>query len=100
MDFNDILKKITTNWKTSSAGIASIGTGVGDIVHSLSAKTPVNWQVDIGAIIVGIGLLTAKDSNVTGGTKSETSPPAAPVADPSKPAPVIAVVTDPSTKEK
>jgi hypothetical protein len=54
----DLLK----NWKTSSAGVAAICSALADIAHSLSAGTPVNWNVDIPAIFGGIGLIAAKDS--------------------------------------
>lgn len=50
------------NWKTTSAGIAAILTAGGDIIHSISTGTPVNWNVDIPAIIGGIGLIAAKDA--------------------------------------
>jgi hypothetical protein len=54
-----------TNWKTTLAGVAAILTALGDIVHSLSTGTPVNYNVDIPAIIGGIGLIAAKDSSTS-----------------------------------
>jgi hypothetical protein len=57
-----ITKLIGVNWKTTGTGIASICTALGDITHSISTHTPINWNIDIPAIIAGIGLITAKDS--------------------------------------
>lgn len=59
------------NWKTSLGGLGSILTGIAGILHSLATGTPVNWQVDIAAIVAGFGLLFAKDHDVTGGTKPQ-----------------------------
>jgi hypothetical protein len=48
------------NWKTTLAGLGGIITGIalvvkGDIVGGISA------------VVTGVGLVAAKDSNVTGG---------------------------------
>ena len=50
------------NWKTSLAGIGMLLTAVS---HAASN----NWTFDasvVGMIVTGLGLLTAKDFNVTG----------------------------------
>ncbi len=52
------------NWKTTLAGVAAILSVVTKIV-TIGA---IDWQTDAPAILAGIGLITAKDSNVTGGT--------------------------------
>ena len=58
----DLMKKILgINWKTTGAGLAAICSALGDITHSISTQTPINWNVDIPAIIGGIGLIAAKD---------------------------------------
>ena len=51
------------NWKTTLAGIASIIQGV-----SLFLNHPEQAEQAIGMVIIGFGLLFAKDNNVTGGT--------------------------------
>ncbi len=66
-----LFEKIGTNWKTSAAGIGMILGALGDIAHNISVGTPVNFSVSLTAIVAGIGLLAAKDSNVTGGTKQQ-----------------------------
>lgn len=62
------------SWKTSLGGLGMILGALSDIVHGLSASVAINWQADITAIIGGIGLLCAKDSNVTGGTVMQPTP--------------------------
>lgn len=53
------------NWKTTLTGIVVLITGA--ILISIG-------QVETGVIClpIGIGFLTAKDGNVTGGTKPQT----------------------------
>lgn len=51
------------NWKTTLSGIASIIGGIAMFVNN-----PEQIQEAIGMVIIGAGLLFAKDSNVTGGT--------------------------------
>lgn len=53
-----------TNWKTTLAGIASILGGVNLLVQGQIAE-------GIPLIVAGIGLLFAKDFNITGGTVRE-----------------------------
>jgi hypothetical protein len=57
------------NWKTNSAGIVSMLVALVDIITSLLHKTQPNWQLDLAAIVTGLGLLFAKD-----GTTSSTQP--------------------------
>lgn len=61
------------SWKTTSAGITMIVSGIVGIVFAAKKK-----ELDEGVITVyissvlgGFGLLFAKDSNVTGGTKQQ-----------------------------
>ena len=60
------------SWKTSLAGIAAILTGAGGLIHNYVSGETVTQLLaspDVGMIITGLGLLVAKDWNVTGGTK-------------------------------
>jgi hypothetical protein len=52
------------NWKTTIPGILALATV---IWNAWQTKT-VNWA-DLQAAFVGMGLVAAKDWNVTGGTK-------------------------------
>jgi hypothetical protein len=59
------------NWKTTSTGITMVVAGVAGIFfavknHQLSAEAITGG---VGSILGGIGLISAKDYNVTGGTK-------------------------------
>ena len=54
------MKNILNNWKTSSAGIISIATGIIIIVNDKTKITE-----GLTAILAGIGLLFAADSNST-----------------------------------
>jgi hypothetical protein len=55
------------NWKTTSAGLVMIIGGIASIYFSkpLDANT---ITASATAILGGVGLLFAKDNNVTGGT--------------------------------
>lgn len=68
---NGLLSKISVNWKTSLTGLGMILSAVGDIAHSVGAGTHISWHADLMSIAMGLGLLAAKDSNVTGGTKAQ-----------------------------
>ena len=52
------------NWMTTIPGIISL---VSVLWHAWQAKT-VNWE-DLQNALVGLGLVAAKDWNVTGGSK-------------------------------
>lgn len=54
-----------TNWKTTIPGIGAL---LVVMWNAWTSKT-VSWD-DLQAALVGIGLVAAKDFNVTGGTKS------------------------------
>lgn len=56
------------NWKTTSAGIIMVLGGITTLVF---ANHPLTSEAIMGAataILGGIGLMFAKDNNVTGGT--------------------------------
>lgn len=59
------------SWKTTLAGIAAILTGLGmfgKIVNDFGTGEPINYQdvsIAIATISGGIGLIAARDNNVT-----------------------------------
>lgn len=63
------MKSISKNWKTTVAGAAAV---LGAVAHLLNGFANGDWSMsslttDMTAISAGIGLLFAKDGNVTGG---------------------------------
>lgn len=69
-----------TSWKTTSAGIVMIvGAIVGLVFAFINHNvTEASVMAAVVAVVGGIGLLVAKDSNVTGGTDvSKNNDPAA-----------------------
>lgn len=60
------MKSFSVNWKTTGAGIGAIATA---LIAAWQSKT-LNGEV-IAAVIAGLGLIFAKDGNVTGGTKPQ-----------------------------
>jgi len=61
------------NWKTTTAGVMAIATSVIALYYAWQNKA-VTAEVVLAAIagvMTGIGLLTAKDNNVTGGTTQQ-----------------------------
>jgi len=70
------MKSITINWKTSAAGAVSLLTGVAGLIQLLSSGAPLAQIISSPAaaeIITGVGLIFAKDGNVTGGTVVQPS---------------------------
>ena len=61
-----------TNWQTALGGVASILTALGAGVHALSTGDLNAAYLAIPAIVSGIGLIMAKDHNVTGGNVPQT----------------------------
>lgn len=55
---------MVTNWMTTIPGVIAL---VGVLWHAFQTKT-VNWE-DLQNALVGLGLVAAKDWNVTGGSK-------------------------------
>lgn len=63
------------NWKTSLGGLGMVLTGLADIVRGLTSDvSAIHWEADIVAITGGLGLLFAKDGNVTGGSVVQPTP--------------------------
>lgn len=61
-----------TNWQTTLGGVAAVLTALGAGVHALSTGDLNAAYLAIPAIVSGIGLMTAKDHNVTGGSVPQT----------------------------
>ena len=68
------MKSFLTNWKTTSAGVGAILAALADFLTQVSTKgiDPNRLGADLMGIITGIGLIMAKDGNVTGGTVPAT----------------------------
>jgi Phage tail lysozyme len=62
-----------TNWMTTIGGIGAILTAAGAGFHALSTGDMASAYGSISGIVAGIGLLMAKDHNVTGGTVSNVT---------------------------
>ena len=64
------MKNFFASWKTSSAGLLMI---IGAIVAMIYTKPldQTTLMATVSAVVGGIGLLFAKDGNVTGGTKQQ-----------------------------
>ncbi len=62
-----------TNKKTNITGFGMIFAGIAEILTGMSGDGNVNWQLVLTSIIGGIGLVSAKDGNVTGGTVMQAS---------------------------
>ena len=56
------------SWKTTLSGIVSIVLAVGHAIYALLNGQPVDVATLMAAIVAGVGLIMAKDSQVTGGT--------------------------------
>lgn len=63
------MSSLLSNWKTSVTGLIIIGLGA--LGSFVGIQIP-GFTMDFGAaLIMGVGMLLAKDSNVTGGTKPQ-----------------------------
>jgi drug/metabolite transporter (DMT)-like permease len=58
------------SWKTTSSGIAMIVGGIVGLVFAIKAQnlSEASIMAAVTAILGGVGLVFAKDANVTGGT--------------------------------
>jgi hypothetical protein len=63
------------SWKTTLGGIGMILGALADLANSFHNGTQPAWNRDFIAITGGIGLLFAKDNNVTGGLVSQPTVP-------------------------
>lgn len=55
------------SWKTTLAGVITAGTAISLAMGWISPQV----AAAIGGLAVSLGLVSAKDSNVTGGTKQQ-----------------------------
>lgn len=55
------------NWQTKLSGIA----GLVVIAARIYSSGHFDWGTDVPAIMAGIGVISAKQHNVTGGTKEQ-----------------------------
>ena len=63
------MKSFFANWKTTMAGIGMIATGLSGLLHAVNPEVPgPDLSTSFASILAGVGLLFAKDGNVTGGT--------------------------------
>lgn len=63
------MKNFFTSWKTTTAGLASIMTGLSGLLHWINPEIPgPDISVALASFSAGFGLLFAKDGNVTGGS--------------------------------
>lgn len=65
------MKNLFTNWKTTSAGILLIVGSIAGIFFVPEITLAVIMGTATG-VLGGIGLIFAKDGDVTGGTKAAT----------------------------
>jgi hypothetical protein len=80
------MKSILTNWKTTSLGILAILGGIVRFIFALKSGefTEESVMTTLTTIFGGIGLILAKDSNVTGGTVKQDGGPKPRPDDPPK----------------
>ena len=63
------MKNFASNWKTTSAGLGMIVTGVSGFLHATNPEIPgPDLSTSFASVLAGVGLVFAKDGNVTGGT--------------------------------
>jgi hypothetical protein len=58
---------VVKSWKTTAAGITAIVLAIGNAFSQYlgGGLAAVNWEVLLAGIIAGVGLIAAKDANVT-----------------------------------
>ena len=56
------------NSKTTILGAITVLSALLNAVQNMLTGAPVDWTATVAAITAGIGLIMAKDHNVTGGT--------------------------------
>ena len=62
------MKNLMTNWKTSLGGLLTAALGVAALLGIKVGDSSIDPTTALGMITGGLGLLFAKDGNVTGGT--------------------------------
>lgn len=51
--------------KTTMTGIAAVLAAIAGVLTAVANGTPIDWSSAISAIIAGVGLIAARDHNVT-----------------------------------
>ena len=54
------------SWKTTLAGILGIAVALLKVATDVNSGHPVDLTTTLSAMVVGVGLITAKDHNVSG----------------------------------
>lgn len=57
------------SWKTTLSGAVAIISGVVTILQAYLNSQPVPWALAVSQIVAGVGLISAKDHNVSGQSK-------------------------------
>lgn len=70
---NGINLNFITSWKTTLSGLIAIFIGAMQSYNDQTISAAIHDPKVQLAMIMGIGLMLAKDSNVTGGTKGQPS---------------------------
>jgi hypothetical protein len=65
------MPKWLINWKTTLSGVIAVAAQVAKVVPALQQYSPI--LDSLSGVAAGFGLISAKDSNVTGGTVSNVS---------------------------
>ena len=65
------MKSFTANWKTSVTGALTVLVGIASLCGLQIGSVPPEPSAAIAMISGGLGLIFAKDGNVTGGTVSQ-----------------------------
>jgi hypothetical protein len=77
-----------TNWKTMLSGGLTAAMGLASLFGVKVGNNPIDPSVSLTMIMSGIGLMFAKDFNVTGGTVAQPTPPSVAADAGVQPAPV------------
>lgn len=72
------MNTIMKSWKTTSLGVLTIVTLAATTATQLIKGEPVDWNFVLATFITAVGLILAKDANVTGGTVSNGAKPLPP----------------------
>ena len=62
---------LLTNWKTTALGAGAFCTALGALLTSLASGDTTHLFAEISAVMTAVGIIFAKDGNVTGGTKHQ-----------------------------
>lgn len=65
------MKNVFVNWKTTSTGILMVLAGLAGLFGIKTGAVPMSPEAAVSSILGGLGLIFAKDGNVTGGTTQQ-----------------------------